>query len=336
LGADLIDTIYVENDIRQHQRTLKILSRFKPVRTIVIERFGEIFNQRRQNYRIQKKNPALILARKHNGHVLEAPKGFGIGGTKNFYFSHMYNCVYDCRYCFLQGMYSSANYVVFVNYEDFDKQIEATIKRYPDEKVTFFSGYDCDSLALENITGFAQHILPNFGNYPTALLEFRTKSLQVIPFTSVTVQPNCIIAYSLMPDQMSAALDHRAPSVKRRIEVICQLARLGWKIGLRFDPLIHGLDWKIQYKDLIECVFGKIPREAIHSVSFGPLRFPKAMYRKIFKLYPDEMLFAGPLDEMGSIVSYNGDIENEMTDFCRQMFAKFIPDSIVFQCTPEG
>ena len=25
----------------------------------------------------------------------------------------MYNCIYDCRYCFLQGMYNSANFVVF-------------------------------------------------------------------------------------------------------------------------------------------------------------------------------------------------------------------------------
>jgi len=29
------------------------------------------------------------------------------------------NCVYDCEYCYLQGMYPSANIVVFVNFEDF-------------------------------------------------------------------------------------------------------------------------------------------------------------------------------------------------------------------------
>ena len=39
----------------------------------------------------------------------------------------MLNCVYDCRYCFLQGMYRSANYVLFVNYDDFRVQIEESI-----------------------------------------------------------------------------------------------------------------------------------------------------------------------------------------------------------------
>ena len=33
----------------------------------------------------------------------------------------MYNCLFDCRYCFLQGMYNSSNFVIFVNYEDFFK-----------------------------------------------------------------------------------------------------------------------------------------------------------------------------------------------------------------------
>ena len=332
----MIDTIYIEDDVRDHPRTLSILSKIKAARTIPIKRFGEIFNQRSQSFRIQKSNPALILAQKYGGHVLPAPTGFGIGGTKNYYFSHMYNCVYDCRYCFLQGMYVSANYVVFVNYEDFDSEIETIINQHPDEEVTFFSGYDCDSLALENITGFARHILPVFENHPTSLLEFRTKSVQVNPLTSVKALSNCIIAYSLLPDLISKALDHRAPSIKRRIETMQKLAQQGWMIGLRLDPLIHGRNWKHLYRNLIEDVFQVIPQKSIHSVSFGPLRFPKAMHRQIFKLYPDEPLFTGPLHQRGSIVAYRSDIEDEMTDFCRQVFAKFIPDSIVFQCIPEG
>ena len=36
----------------------------------------------------------------------------------------MYNCIYDCRYCFLQGMYSSANFVLFVNFEEGKSLIE--------------------------------------------------------------------------------------------------------------------------------------------------------------------------------------------------------------------
>ena len=205
----MIDTIYFEEEIKDHPRALNIFSKFKKARKISIHRYGELFNRRNQNFRIQKKNPSLILAKKHDGFVLPTPNGFGLGGTKNFYFSHMYNCIYDCRYCFLQGMYSSANFVLFVNYEDFDIKIKSLIKENNKGNITFFSGYDCDSLALENLSGFANHILPLFKNNPSALLEFRTKSIQIKPLDNIDPIDNCIVAFSLMPHQMSKKLDNQ-------------------------------------------------------------------------------------------------------------------------------
>ena len=332
----MIDTIYFEEEIKDHPRALNIFSKFKKARKISIHRYGELFNRRNQNFRIQKKNPSLILAKKHDGFVLPTPNGFGLGGTKNFYFSHMYNCIYDCRYCFLQGMYSSANFVLFVNYEDFDIKIKSLIKENNKENITFFSGYDCDSLALENFSGFANHILPLFRNNPSALLEFRTKSIQINPLDKIDPIDNCIVAFSLMPHQMSQKLDKSAPTIKRRIEAMKKLSGLGWKIGLRFDPLIYGKDWKIHYRNLHQHIFDSINLNSIHSISYGPLRFPKAMYKKIFNLYPDEKLFTGPFHLTNNQVAYNKEVEEEMINFCLKISLEFVPESIIFRCTYEG
>ena len=91
---------------------------------------------------------------------MPAPSEYSIGGDLNYYFSHMLNCIYDCRYCFLQGMYRSANYVLFVNYEEFYQQIKLICNSHADKSCHFFSGYDCDSLAMEPVTGFMQYLLP--------------------------------------------------------------------------------------------------------------------------------------------------------------------------------
>ena len=123
----MIDTIYVEEEIENHPRAKEVLKRFSRARRIPCGRFGEIFNRKAQNFRLQKLRPALILAKKFGRFVLDAPQSYGIGGEQNFYFSHMLNCIYDCRYCFLQGMYRSAHYVFFVNYEDFQAAIEEEI-----------------------------------------------------------------------------------------------------------------------------------------------------------------------------------------------------------------
>ena len=103
----MIHTIYIEDEVRDHPRTLKICERFPNAVKISCDRYTRVFNNNSQNFRLQKKNPALILARKHKKHVLPTPIGYGIGSERNYYFSHMLNCLYDCRYCFLQGMYLS-------------------------------------------------------------------------------------------------------------------------------------------------------------------------------------------------------------------------------------
>ena len=230
-------------------------------------------------------------------------------------------------------MYSSANYVIFVNFEDFDISIEKIIENNLDSKVTFFSGYDCDSLALENVTGFAKHILPIFRKYPQIEIEFRTKSIQKEPFLSVKPMPNVILAYSLMPELMSNSLDKKAPSISKRIRVISELASKGWKIGLRFDPLIHGENWKELYQELLENIYNNIFLDNLHSVSFGSLRFPKRMFKDIFKLYPHEPLFTSPLSLNNKMISYDIEIEEEMTSFCKNLSLKYINEDQIFKCS---
>jgi len=115
----MIDYIYIEEAVIDHPRSREIITRYPKATIVTCSRYSNVFNSNSQNFRLQKQQPSLILAEKNSGRVIATPEGYGIGGQENYYFSHMLNCLYDCRYCFLQGMYRSAHYVVFVNYEDF-------------------------------------------------------------------------------------------------------------------------------------------------------------------------------------------------------------------------
>lgn len=203
----MIETLYIEEAVRTHPRVLEITARFPNAQMIDCGRYGEVFNPKAQNFRLQKQQPALILAEKYRHFTLSTPPIYGIGANKNYYFSHMLNCLYDCRYCFLQGMLQSAHYVLFVNYEDFQQEISLRCQAHPTEPVHFFSGYDCDSLALEPITGFADHFLPFFDTLPNAWLELRTKSTQVRSLLSREPLPHCVVAFSLSPDAIARQVE---------------------------------------------------------------------------------------------------------------------------------
>ncbi len=329
----MIETIYIEENILQHPRVLAITARFPKARKITCGRYGEVFNPKAQNFRLQKQQPALILAEKYQGFMLKAPPHYGIGAQQNYYFSHMLNCLYDCRYCFLQGMYQSANYVLFVNYEDYYADMQSISAATPDEAVHFFSGYDCDSLALEPVTDFAKEFLPVIRSIPNAWMELRTKSTQVRHLLDIDAFDRCIVAFSFTPDEIASALEHKAPSVFKRLEALKKLQQQGWPVGLRFDPIIYEEDYQTHYQRLFALVFDKINPDSVHSVSLGVFRLPDKYFKKIHKLYPDEKLFVSPLQSKQGMMSYKAELEAEMMDFCTTEVLRYIPAETFFPCS---
>ncbi len=326
--------IYIEDALGGHPRAQRILARFPQATRVGCARYTEVFNPRAQNFRLQKRDPALLLAHKHRRLVLPAPPGYGIGGTHNYYFSHMLNCVYDCRYCFLQGMFRSAHYVVFVNYEDFATAIDSTLARHDGDHCWFFSGYDCDSLAYDPVTGFAEWALECFARRPRAHLELRTKSTQIRSLLAREPLPNVVVAFSFTPAGAHAALEHKVPSLNKRLAALRKLADAGWRIGLRFDPLIYSAGYAADYRQLFEQVFAAVPGSSVHSVSFGAFRLPRDFFKTLVSLYPREPLFAGPLDTAAATIGYRNDLEAELLDFCEVQLRDRVNADRLFRCLP--
>lgn len=328
----MFERIYIEEAVAAHPRVQAILERFSQAERIECLRYGEVFNPKRQNFRLQKQKPALILAEKRGTRVLPTPPDYGLGADRHYYFSHMLNCLYDCRYCFLQGMYQSANYVLFVNYEDFQSDLSQTLNENPSDQCFFFSGYDCDSLAMDKITGFTGQFLPFFERQMNAWLELRTKSVNITPLTDRTPLPNVVVAYSLNPENVAKSLEHKAPPLEARLSAIEKLAQTGWKIGLRFDPLIHFENGIEIYKQFIDRVFERIPEESIHSVTLGSFRSPKNVFKKMESLYPEEPLFMGNLQLKNGSVAYAEDIESALFAKVEERILQFVNPAKYFPC----
>ena len=332
----MIDTLYIEQAIATHPRVREIGLRFPSANQVMCERYGAVFNRKSQNFRLQKKNPSLILAHKFDKHVLETPEGYGIGGRNNYYFSHMLNCIYDCRYCFLQGMYRSAHYVLFVNYDDFFSAMDAKLMAHDGEDVWFFSGYDCDSLALDPLTGFAEHLLSYLETRPHAMVELRTKSTQIRVLLGQAPLSNVIVAFSLTPEPAAVALEHKAPSVAKRINAMTQLAQNGWRLGLRFDPLLDDVRFEEHYQSLFRDIFDRIDPACIHSITIGPFRMPGSFFSNVVRLYPDEPLLAGSFANRDGLITYPKEREAAMLAFCFDELRAYVSGDKIFSCAVGG
>ncbi len=327
----MFSAIYIEEEVVNSERVGQILSRFSDVPHIHCNRFGEIFNRKAQNFRLQKKAPALILAKKYGNLVLPAPSGYGFDNSPSYYFSHMLNCVYDCRYCFLQGMYGSANYVLFTNYEDFETALAETIASN-DGQGAYYSGYDCDSLALEPVSNFCEYFLPVFAQFPQAMLEIRTKSTQIRSLLERPPIENCVIAMSFTAQEAAARWEHKVPSISKRIEALCKLQQAGWKTAVRFEPIIFEQGFAEAYQALFSEVFAKLDASMLHSVSAGLFRMPTDFYKRIVKLYPDEPLFARSTEPSNGMISLRNEQESEQIALIEKQLFGFISPQQYYRC----
>tara|TARA_B110000858_G_scaffold198514_1_gene266005 strand:+ start:19609 stop:20595 length:987 start_codon:yes stop_codon:yes gene_type:complete len=327
----MFSSIYIEEEVLQSERVKELLDRYAEVPQVICERYGEVFNRKSQNFRLQKMAPALILAKKHGNKVLSAPSGYGYNDSKSYYFSHMLNCVYDCRYCFLQGMYSSANYVLFVNFEDFE---EAIVKKIEANKGggVYYSGYDCDSLALEPVSNFCRYFLPVFRRYPDAELEIRTKSTQIRCLLDTEVVPNCVIAMSFTTDEAAKKWEHKVPSIEKRLEALYKLQRAGWKVAIRFEPLILGAEGLAPYEALFAQIFSKLDVKMLHSVSSGLFRMPIDFHKKIVKLYPDEELYARTTETKDGMIALKSSQESSHLLAIENLLLSYVSSEQYYRC----
>ena len=319
--------IYIEKEVENLTKSKEILKKFKDPVIIKIDRYTEVFNKKNQNFRLQKINPAIILAKKYKNFLLETPKNYSIGKKNNYYFSYMYNCLFDCRYCFLQGMYNSSNFVIFVNYEDFFNEIRYLEKDLSDKDTTIFSGYDCDSLGYDHITNFSDSVLKHFNSFNKMELEIRTKSTYLKPFYRQALK-NIVLAFSFTPEKFSSKYEVGVASLEKRINALKKVIDFGWNIGIRLDPFVIYQGWEKDYKELFKILFSIIPEGQMHSVTYGNIRYPKEIFTKIKKSYPEESLFFKFEKNKGNI--YDEDNGELINNFCNQYLFSFIDQSKVF------
>ncbi|SHF21502.1 spore photoproduct lyase [Thermoanaerobacter uzonensis DSM 18761] len=274
--------IYVEKEILSNPITQNILKKFPKSKVVLIDRYSEVFNRPNQNYLIQKERQNLILAQKRYDFIYKGSKLCEDFKNSNFYHtSIIFNCMYDCDYCYLQGMYPSGHLVIFVNIEDYFKEID---KLTQDQKVYLSISYETDLLALEYLTGFTKQWIEYAKGNKNLVIEIRTKSANFSSVESIDIPSNVIFAWTLLPQPVIDKYEKLTPSLGKRIESIKRAISKGLKVRISIEPVMYIEGFEKIYKNFVGYVFSKIPKEGIQDVNIGAFRMVKEQAKKIEKL----------------------------------------------------
>jgi spore photoproduct lyase len=104
----------------------------------------------------------------------------------------------------------------------------------------------------------------------------RTPSAAVDPFLAAGAAPNVIVSWTFTPQAIVDAFEPGTASLDARIAAATRLQKAGFRIGLRFDPIILSRGWPDAYADLIARLAAALDPSLIESAHLGCLRFPPA------------------------------------------------------------
>ena len=312
--------IYVEKEAFEYPITKTILNHFKNSTVITINHYKDMFNRSKQDFVLQKKAQSLILAVNNSELIYPGARFCQSFGNANFYYtSNIMNCIYDCEYCYLQGMYPSGNMVIFVNIEDYFRKISDKLKEHP---LYLCISYDTDILAVEELTHITSMWIDFAAKNPELTIDIRTKSAFSVDRLKNCNLPNIIFAWTLSPESITK-YEHYAPSLDLRLKAISNALTLGCNVRLCFDPMIKIPDYQNIYGELYKKVFETIDGNKIFDVSIGVFRI-SSDYLKSMRRKRHCAITAYPYENSNGICSYEQKKSDEMLTFARLELSKYI------------
>jgi len=321
--------IYVEKKILDNKNTLEILSKFRDAKIIEIDNYKEVFSSNNQDFHLQKLGQNLILASNKPNMIYEGAIVCEDFENDNFYYtSSIINCVYDCEYCYLQGVYSSGNIVIFVDIEKVFEEVEELYNKL--KSLYLCVSYDTDLLAIENICAFSEKWYHFIKDKKDLKIELRTKSGNIEKFLNLDVLDNFIIAFTLSPEEIALKNEKYTASFKNRVKAVKELQNKGWKVRICIDPLIYTDDFEKNYSEMIEYLFSEIDKNKVIDVSIGVFRTSKEYLKKMRNQNKKSEILYYPFECIDGVYTYSDKLKSYMIDFIKEKFLKYIDNERIY------
>jgi spore photoproduct lyase len=201
-----------------HPVAIETMKRLKKAVIVKISHYKDVFCRPQQDFQLQKRAQKLILAVKDSNFLYKGPDICQNFGNSNFYYtSFLLNCIYNCDYCYLQGMYPSANIVAFVNIEDF---FSAAEEKAAEHNLFLAVSYDTDLLAFEGIIPYSSMWAEFAAGHPQIKIEIRTKSANCMAVSNINPVENVTLAWTLSPQSVIDKYEPLTPSLNSRIKAV--------------------------------------------------------------------------------------------------------------------
>lgn len=193
-------------------------------------------------------------------------------------------CPLECEYCFVKSHFTE-DIIIYTNTDKIISEMKWVSEKYGDG-IKFYLGEFSEPLIVGRYSDALSDIL-SFVRWKKVSIEIRTKWSDLTLLEGVEPVETAVIAWSFIPERVRVQVEKGTPSIQERIEALSKAKEIGWKVGVRLEPLVYYESWEEDYeellKDLCDVVEGM-------DIGMGPLRLTSKIKERIHRLHPDSIL----------------------------------------------
>lgn len=316
--------IYLETKAKSYPLTQRILAKLPSAQVLEIDHYKNIFDKNIGNQQLE---PAIILAVQEHIPILPVPANYGRPG-KSFFFKTSLNCVYDCEYCYLKANFKTQHSVIFVNYDQIKEKLQNQILSLREEgfqwPISFYASNYSDIQGIDMLTEFNQSFIPFFEQFEGVLMETRTKSPMinsVLTANDWKVPLNTEFSFSFNPDAIIRRYERGTAPLHARISAVQTLISKGYRVWLRFLPLLPVQGYEKLYRELLQTLRKEIDFSKVSSVFIASLIYNPGDFKQMQKKNPNSDLWSLVSPQDNGLVK----IANPVWEHFLQIFAEELP-----------
>lgn len=199
-------------------------------------------------------------------------------------------CPFDCSYCILQSYLNHSYIKVYGDTDAIVTEIRELASK--GERVRLGTGELSDSLALDNILGLSEILVPVINEYDNVQFELKTKSANISKLFNLNPK-NIVVSWSLNPEHVIKREEHGAASLKARLNAAKELSAYGYKVSFHFDPVIYYEGFEKDYDELIELLAAHVNESDVQFISVSTFRFIPELLSSVREKFGGSMLLKG-------------------------------------------
>ena len=329
-----IKHLFVDADVASHPETQRIGSHFNLTPQLVEDPATLYGWVNQADDPVQRGKQALYLARNKGGFLKPCP------GTReylccDYQILHTASfCTMDCSYCILQSYFHPPLLQFFINREDLDRELSGLFQEGKVARVG--TGEFTDSLIWEPWTDLTDYLVSRFAEQDKAVLELKTKTVNIDRLEKLDHKRKTILAWSLNTPAVIGSEERGTASLDARLKAASRCQRWGYPLAFHFDPLVIYDGCEDDYRDVIQRLFLRIAPQNIVWISLGTFRFMPPLKAIIAQRFPDSTLpygeFITGLDnKMRYFKPLRVDLYRKMAAWIREA----APDVTVYFCMED-